>query len=64
MKGVGEFEVRRLSTVSSGEASAEPLATDWIWYWIDNNQEWIKYGDGTKLVSVFAICKLNFLHTR
>ena len=53
VKGVSEFEIRRLATVSSGEAAAEPLATDWIWYWIDNGQKWIQYGAGTKLVSNF-----------
>lgn len=50
VKGVGTFEVRRLSTVSSGEAKSEPLATDWIWYWIDDAKEWIQYGAGSNLV--------------
>ena len=54
MKGVvnarHRYEIRRLSTLSSGEANAEPLATDWIWYWIDNVNEWVLYGSGTKQV--------------
>ena len=33
MKGVGvdEFDIRRVATVASGEAVAEPLPIDWIY---------------------------------
>ena len=50
VKSRDRYEVRRLSTMSSGEAIAEPHSTDWLWYWKDDANEWIQYGAGTKLV--------------
>ncbi|XP_007256102.3 protein mono-ADP-ribosyltransferase PARP12 [Astyanax mexicanus] len=45
----GFAEVRRLSTVSSVLNPTFILTTTWIWYWEDDNRNWIQYGssDGT-----------------
>ncbi|KAG7333380.1 hypothetical protein KOW79_003515 [Hemibagrus wyckioides] len=43
----GGRQVRRLSTVSS--VTKPPnfiLTTEWLWYWKNNKEEWIEYGQG------------------
>ena len=35
-------QLRRLST-ESDEISSNPLATEWIWYWQDENGLWRMY---------------------
>ncbi|XP_072529964.1 protein mono-ADP-ribosyltransferase PARP12-like isoform X2 [Salminus brasiliensis] len=40
----GFTEVRRLSTFSSVLNPTFILTTTWIWYWEDENGNWIKYG--------------------
>lgn len=43
----GKRQVRRLSTVSS--VTKPPnfiLTTEWLWYWKNEKEKWIEYGQG------------------
>ena len=39
------LEIRRLSTESSAVQKFQPLATQWKWYWRDQRNKWITYGE-------------------
>ncbi|XP_072902693.1 protein mono-ADP-ribosyltransferase PARP12 [Hemitrygon akajei] len=55
----GSNQVRRLSTVSS--VTKPPnyiLTTEWLWYWKDENREWIEYGKQEKQHSAANITPL------
>ncbi|KAJ8319960.1 hypothetical protein KUTeg_001547 [Tegillarca granosa] len=39
------FKTRRLSTASSCIEKYQPLATDWKWYWLDEQNKWCQYGE-------------------
>uniref|UniRef100_A0A8C5U869 PAR12 polymerase n=1 Tax=Malurus cyaneus samueli TaxID=2593467 RepID=A0A8C5U869_9PASS len=39
------YLVRRLSTPSSVTKPTFLLTTEWIWYWKDNQDEWVEYGE-------------------
>uniref|UniRef100_A0A3B1J7I6 C3H1-type domain-containing protein n=1 Tax=Astyanax mexicanus TaxID=7994 RepID=A0A3B1J7I6_ASTMX len=45
----GFAEVRRLSTVSSVLNPTFILTTTWIWYWEDDNRNWIQYGSSVSV---------------
>ncbi|XP_070561481.1 protein mono-ADP-ribosyltransferase PARP12-like [Ptychodera flava] len=39
-------KLRRLTTITSVKARQhEKLATEWLWYWKDESQQWHQYGD-------------------
>uniref|UniRef100_A0A4W6F381 Poly (ADP-ribose) polymerase family, member 12a n=1 Tax=Lates calcarifer TaxID=8187 RepID=A0A4W6F381_LATCA len=47
------FPVRRLSTASS--VSKPPhyiLTTQWLWYWKDENEKWVEFGQGDTPASI------------
>ena len=39
------IEIRRLSTESYTRCPESSLATNWVWYWLDENSMWQEYGD-------------------
>ncbi|NXY46706.1 PAR12 polymerase, partial [Ceuthmochares aereus] len=41
----GSFSVRRLSTPSSVTKPTFVLTTQWIWYWKNDQGQWIEYGE-------------------
>ena len=45
MKKSAILEIRRLSTESSAVQKFQPLATQWKWYWRDQRNKWIIYGE-------------------
>ena len=38
---------KRISTRSSVIALDEPLTTEWVWYWVDENNRWQMYNTGS-----------------
>ncbi|NWR72801.1 PAR12 polymerase, partial [Centropus unirufus] len=47
----GSFSVRRLSTPSSVTKPTFLLTTQWIWYWKNDQDQWIEYGEQGEGVS-------------
>lgn len=56
----GGRQVRRLSTASS--VTKPPnfiLTTEWLWYWKNEKQEWLEYGQGVSKFPSVLLLALN-----
>ncbi|KAI4891779.1 hypothetical protein NFI96_017337 [Prochilodus magdalenae] len=51
----GFAEVRRLSTASSVLNPNFILTTTWVWYWEDDNENWIQYGSSQGIYSTPSV---------
>ncbi|KAL5013544.1 hypothetical protein ScPMuIL_007814 [Solemya velum] len=50
-KGKDEISLRRISTVSKAKlAVAHPLSTQWKWFWQDQKNSWVMYGNKAQFV--------------
>ena len=54
-------QLRRLSTDSYVADPSNTMATEWIWYWKDENEIWRTYGQDVKVSEAHKIKKIHVL---
>jgi hypothetical protein len=50
------FVVNRLSTPSSAELERQLWATNWLWYWKNENGGWMNYSDTVRMIKTITHC--------
>ena len=48
-------KLRRLSTIALVQEPCEIMQTEWTWYWKENGNVWLKYGNDRSVRSTITV---------
>ena len=50
-----KIKLRRLSTIALVQEPCEIMQTKWTWYWKENGNVWLKYGNDHSVRSTITV---------